>query len=191
MQNQINVTVADSNESQTISFIGSLGLKDIVQKLLSLASIQTSAPAPDENSVVFSFLRRTGSKISFETPQSSNVQRVTFDASEGKIGFVFDNDSESTYPAKFQEFVDAMSAPSVGKLQWAYRRSVPKVGDRVRVVSADIGATGANGHTGSITELPYQCGTEGGLRVLLDGYGYPRGKVWSLGKNATVAILGR
>lgn len=116
MKNQINVQVTDGKQTQTIALIGDVTAQDVIQKLLALAV------EPNEAEVVKSFLERTGATISIETPASSHISRIQFNQVSEEIGFEFDNGSLTTYRADFSDFVDALDAPSAGKLEWAYRR---------------------------------------------------------------------
>jgi hypothetical protein len=116
MKNQINVEITDGTQKQTIALIGEVTAQDVVAKLLALAT------QPDETQTIINFLERTGATISIETPDSSNISRIQFNQVSGEIGFEFDTGSLSTYPADFKGFLEALTAPSAGKLQWAYRR---------------------------------------------------------------------
>lgn len=118
----LSVTLEQGNQSKRFHIVNTELNVDAAEGALLKASCLT-AQKQDEQVEVLKFLLRTDTTISFPTPQSSNVEHVTFNAVQGEIGFVFDNGSVSTYPATFQEFIDAMSAPSIGKLQWKYRRA--------------------------------------------------------------------
>ena len=107
------VTINEAGSIQNVIMQGSTS-QDVLNALLNSPS--------DEAGVVTNFLARTGLTLSFDTPQSSNVQRVSFDSVSNEIVFTFGDDSESRYPSTFKKFIAAMSAPSIGKLQWAYRR---------------------------------------------------------------------
>lgn len=115
-KNQINVDVTDGSQKQTISLIGQVTIQDVVSRLLALSS------EPDETEAVISFLERTGATISIETPDSSHISRIQFNQVSNEIGFEFDNGSLTTYHAEFDAFLEALDAPSAGKLEWAYRR---------------------------------------------------------------------
>lgn len=111
---KVLVTINDGNKERLV-ILPNTSTDDVLQSLVDSPS--------DESATVFNFLERTGSLVSFETPQSSNVVRVTFNAVTSEIGFVFEGESQSTYPATFADFVNAMNAPSIGKLQWKYRKA--------------------------------------------------------------------
>jgi len=78
---------------------------------------------PSETEVIAKFLDRTGSVISIETPDSSWVERVEFNSAEGTLTFIAANDSRTEgFVASFSDFLDALQAPSAGKLYWAFKR---------------------------------------------------------------------
>jgi len=115
-KNQINVELNDGSQKQIISLVGEVTLQDVASRLLALAT------EPDETQAVINFLERTGATISIETPASSHISRIQFNQVSEEIGFEFDNGSLATYSADFGDFVEALDAPSAGKLEWAYRR---------------------------------------------------------------------
>lgn len=140
-----------------------------------------------ENTVVQEFLTRTGLQLFVETPQSSNIKSMSFDAVAEEIVFTFDNDTQVRYPSSLSRFLSELGSPSFGKLQWAYRREnePPSVGDKVKVISTADGAGGAVGYVGTVTALPPNNGRPDGLRVRFEGMSYPSG-IWGLGKGAVV-----
>jgi len=76
-----------------------------------------------ETEVVAKFLNRTGSVISIETPDSSWVEKIEFNPSEGALTFISANDSRTEgFDADFSDFLDALQAPSAGKLYWEFKR---------------------------------------------------------------------
>jgi hypothetical protein len=75
-----------------------------------------------EAETVRRFLDRTGADVSIETPDSSNVRSISYNEASETIRFNFDGDSYSEYVSSFDKFLDALKAPSAGKLQWKYRR---------------------------------------------------------------------
>lgn len=194
MSNTLEVTLQKDNVTKAFYIVNSSLSVDDASKVLVDASCpnKTVNGAETEAEVVENFLNRTGTILSLDTPQSSNIDSVTFNALTKEIGFVFDNGSQSLYSCTFKEFLDNLRAPSFGKLQWTYRRASgqtsPKIGDRVRVISTPVGARGAIGHLGTVTSDPSRNGLDGGLRVRLDGTSYPAG-VWSLGEGAVVKVL--
>jgi hypothetical protein len=76
----------------------------------------------DETTVIKSFLNRTGASVSIETPESSHIAHILFNEVSQELTFEFDNGSLVSYPAAFSDFLEAVDAPSAGRLEWAYRR---------------------------------------------------------------------
>lgn len=82
----------------------------------------SNEPSETEKTVVENFLAQRGLTVSFETPDSSNVESIDYNAHAETITFNFQDGGESDYHSSFEKFLDAMNASSAGKLQWAYRR---------------------------------------------------------------------
>lgn len=88
---------------------------------LALLVNEATKPVNKETTVV-DFLNRTGTIISIETPNSSWVDRVEFNAQLGEISFIADNDSRQSFSASFNDFQDVLKAPSSGKIFWEFKR---------------------------------------------------------------------
>src|ERR1700752_2531757 len=102
------VNLNDGTTEQTVLIRGA-NVDDVVRELTE----QTT-----EANVVENFLRYIGASVSVDTPDSSNVQRIVYNIPMKEVNFVFDNDSESTYPSTFTKFLEDIKAPSAGKQQW-------------------------------------------------------------------------
>jgi len=106
------VNLSDGSSEQTLLIRGAK-VADVVRELTEQSA---------EVDVVESFLNYVGASVSVETPDSSNVQRIVYNFPLNEVSFVFDNDSESSYPSTFEKFLEDIKAPSAGKQQWKYRR---------------------------------------------------------------------
>lgn len=146
--------------------------------------ILTETP-DNETSVIEKFLIDNGLVLSHETPQSSNIQSVNYNAITQEIGFVFENDSEVKYRTTFDQFVEDLKTTSFGKLQWSYRREhadPTRLGERVKVITPKNGALGATGKIGIVTDEPISSGVDEGLRVRIGD------RVWGIGEGAVVEL---
>lgn len=88
--------------------------QDVVNLLLS-------EPA-NENEIIAKFLNRTGVIVTVQTPASSWVDHVEFDQLNGTLTFVTSNESRTeSFSASFEDFLDVLAAPSIGKLYWEFK----------------------------------------------------------------------
>lgn len=116
-KNQINVEISDTNQTQTISLVGDVTIREVASRILSLAVTE-----PTEAEVVTNFLKRTGLSLIIETPDSSWVEAVRFDADRETITFLAEDGAEIPYSTSFEDFLEDLEAPSFGRLQWKYKR---------------------------------------------------------------------
>lgn len=117
-KNQINVEVSDNKQTQIVSLVGDVTIKEVVGRILSLAD------TPDEATIINRFLEKTGALLVVETPDSSWVVQVQFDAQNQEITFVAGDGAPISFPTTFEKFLEDLKAPSFGKLQWQYRRGL-------------------------------------------------------------------
>jgi hypothetical protein len=61
---------------------------------------------------------------------------------------------------------------------------IPKIGDTVKIITANAGAFGSQGSTGTVTDKPSTNGTHGGIHVELSS-----GQVWDVGKDALLMMI--
>lgn len=120
--NKLKVIFDDGVTQQVVVLSGSSTptVDEAIDRLLN----EDSNPN-DEISVVKSFLRQTGIKLVVETPESSWVDRVQFDEDIEMITFVPTYDGEAiSYDSSLELFLEDIKAPSIGKVQWQYRRGL-------------------------------------------------------------------
>ena len=118
MSDALRVTLSQDNEKEDFYIVNS----SLTVQAAKQALIDKACGTLDSIDSAKSFLKYIGASISVETPDSSNVQRIVFNSATNEVSFVFDNDSESTYPSTFEKFLEDIKAPSAGKQQWKYRR---------------------------------------------------------------------
>jgi hypothetical protein len=128
MSNSLQVTLLTDNEKEDFYIVNSVLTPKTARQILvnnacsNLINSNESAGFPNPKAVVESFLARKGLIVSFDTPDSSNIQSISYNPVSETITFHFDSGGSSSYASSFELFLDAMNAPSAGKLQHAYRR---------------------------------------------------------------------
>ncbi len=120
--NKLKVTLEDGKSRQVLVLSGpnALSLEQAMDALLG----EGDEPALDEASIVKQFLTRTGTQLSKETPDSSWVERIAFDAENEEITFFAEDGAAMTYTTTFEKFLGDLKASSAGKQQWLYRRGL-------------------------------------------------------------------
>lgn len=110
------ITVQEQSGNKTVVIV-----PNSLDEILDLLS---NEPADNELATVLNFLDKTGTKLSFETPDSSWVERIEFNAGTSEINFVAADGAVIPHSTTLEKFVEDLKADSFGKLQWSYRRGL-------------------------------------------------------------------
>jgi hypothetical protein len=121
MSNSLQVTLLTDNEKEDFYIVNSVLTPKTARQIL-VKNACGNLINSNEKDVVELFLARKGRIVSFNTPNSSSIQSISYNSVEETITFHFDSGGSSSYVSSFELFLDAMKAPSAGKLQHAYRR---------------------------------------------------------------------
>lgn len=125
MSNKLKITVQSDTELPITAVIANRTGMELHRALdITLDALfeeESPSQLKTELDVVAQYLEKTGTIISIETPSSSWIERVEFDPTTRELVFVSE-ESRQAFPACFSDFQAALTAESVGKLFWEFKR---------------------------------------------------------------------
>jgi hypothetical protein len=113
---KVTITISD-NQSEQKFFLLNSNTASVVEALE-----RGLEPSKSEEEIVESFLNRVGIELAFDTPNSSWVERVSFNPITNEITFFPSSGGEVSFPANLSKFINVLKAPSIGKEYHAFRR---------------------------------------------------------------------